>query len=122
MQLGADVILGVEKLREFPDRQPVAHRQRKVRHEIGFVRIEHRSFDNFSAKKVRPVEDKEGDFAFRGFLHAITHRCRIRVEPHARVLNIEDQRINTLEHFLRGTPRLPIKTVNGKACRRIFGG
>src|SRR6266699_2624990 len=56
VQVRPNVIFGVEELCEFPDRQPVAYRQRKVRDEIRLVRIEHRAFDSFPAKGVRPVE------------------------------------------------------------------
>ncbi len=122
VQIGADVIFCVEKLCEFPDGQRVTHRQRKVRDQIRLVRIEHRPFDNLSSQEVRSVQYEKGDFPFRGFLHAIRHAHRVGVKPHTRVLNIENQRVDALEHFVGGTSRVPIKAVDGKASRRIFGG
>src|SRR6266581_9526854 len=92
VQVRPNVIFGVEELREFANRQRVAHRQRKVGDEIRLVRVEHRAFDNFSAERVRPVEHEESDISLRGFLHAIRHGHRVGVKPHARVLDIENQR------------------------------
>ncbi len=120
MQVGADVIFGVEELREFANRQRVAHRQRKVRDEIRLVRVEHRPFDNFAAKGIRPVEHEESDISFCGLLHAIRHGHRVGVKPHARVLNIEDQRVNAFEHFIRGTVRFSIQAVHRKTGRGIL--
>ena len=122
VQVYSDMIFNVEKLRELSDGQRVAHRQRIVRDEAGLVRVEHRAFDNFSAQQVRPVEHVESDLSFRGLFHAIRHRRRVGVKPHARVLNVEDKRVNSLEHFIGRTPRFAIETVNGKARGGILGG
>src|SRR5712664_34661 len=122
VKVGADVILGVEELGELANREAVAHRQWKIPDEICFVGVEHRSFHDFTAERIGPIEHEKSDVAFRGFLHAVSHRCRVRVESDAGVLNIEDERVDALEHFIRGTERFAIKTMNGKAGGGIFGG
>src|SRR5437899_2409403 len=49
MQVRAYVIFSVEKLRELPDGEAVAHWYRKISHETGLVRIQYRAFDHLSA-------------------------------------------------------------------------
>src|SRR6266481_3673453 len=122
VKIGADVILGVEKLGELADRQAVPHRRWKISDEICFVGVEHRAFHDFTAERIGTVENEESDLAFGGFLHAISHRCRVRVKPDAGVLNVEDECVNALEHFIRGTERFAIETMDGKAGGGIFGG
>src|SRR5260370_4764900 len=122
VKVGAYVIVGVEELGELANREAVTHRQWKIRDGTCFVGVEHRSFHDFAAERIGPVEHEKSDVAFGGFLHAISHRCGVRVESDAGVLNIEDERVDALEHFIRGTKRFAIKTVNGKACGGSFGG
>ncbi len=122
VEINADVIFGVEELGELAGREAVTHRQWKISDKICFVGVEHRAFHDFTAERIGTVEDEKSDVAFCGFLHAIAHRCRVRVEPDAGVLNVEDQRVNALEHFIGGTERFAIQTMDGKAGGGIFGG
>src|SRR6266581_4238692 len=122
VQVRPNVIFGVEELREFADRQRVAHRQRKVGDEIRLVRIEHRAFDSFPAKGVRPVEHEKSDISLRGFLHAIRHGHRVGVKPNARVLDIEDQRVDALEHFVGRPERFSIQAIHRETRRGILRG
>jgi len=121
VKVGADVIFGVEKLGELANREAVTHRQRKISDEICFVGVQHRPFHDFTAERIGTVENEESDLAFGGFLHAVSHRCRVRVKPDARVLNVEDKRVDPLEHFIRGTERFAIETMDGKSGGGIFG-
>src|SRR5882724_2606041 len=120
VQVGADVILGVEELRELSNGEPVAHRQWKIRHEISFVGVEHRAFHNLPAERIGAVQDKKSDVAFGGFLHAIGHRRGVRVEAHARILNIEYQRVDSFQHFVRGAESFAVEAVNRQAGRGVF--
>jgi hypothetical protein len=122
VQVGADVVFAVEELRQLADREAVTHRQWKISDKTCFVGIEHRPFHNLTAERIGAVEDEKRDVSLGSCLHAICHCCRVRIEPHAGVLNVEDQRVNALQHFVRGTKRFSIEAVNAKARRGIFGG
>ncbi len=122
VKVGADMIFGVEELGELSNREAVTQRQGKITNEIRFVSVKHGAFYDFTAQRVRPVEDKERDVAFGGFLHAISHRCGVRVKPHAGVLNVKDECVNALEHFICGTERFAIEAMNGQAGGGIFAG
>src|SRR5260370_3018492 len=91
VKVGADVILGVEKLGELSNREAITQRQGKITNEIRSISIEHGAFHDFTAQRVRPVEDKEGNVAFGGLLHAISHPCGVRVKPHAGGLNVKPE-------------------------------
>ena len=122
VQLGADVILSVEELGQLANGQTVAHRDGKVRHEAGFVRIEHRPFHDLSAQRIGTIQNKKRNLAFGRFFHAVGHGDRVGVETHASVLNIEDQRVDALQHFIGWTARIAVQAVNRKARRGIFRG
>ena len=83
---------------------------------IRFVWIENRPFDNFSAERIRPVQYEERDIALRGFLHAITHGRGVGIEADTGILNIEDQCVDALQHFVRRSPRFAIEAVNGQTA------
>ena len=49
-------------------------------------------------------------------MHTRTHRADIRVETHANVLNIEDERVDLLKHLGSRTTRLPVQAVHFEPC------
>jgi len=46
------------------------------------------------------------------FFHRIRHRRRVSVEAHAGILNIEDEGVEALEHFIGRPARLAVQTEN----------
>ena len=122
VKVGADVIFGVEKLGELANREAVTHWQWKISDEICLVGVEHRAFHDFTAERIGTVENEESDLALGGFLHAVSHRCRVGVKPDAGVLNVEDERVDAFEHFIGGAERFAIETMDGKSGGGVFGG
>jgi len=122
VQIGSDVVFRVEELSEFADGEAIANRHRKIRGEGSLVRIEHRSFDDFAADWIGAVQNEERNVVLGGGLHAVGHRRRVRVKPHAGILNVEDQRINADEHIVGGPPIVTVEAEHGEARGRIFGG
>jgi len=51
----------------------------------------------------------------RGFFHHVPHRELIGVEAHADVLQIDDDRVDSLEHLVRRRPRLAEEAEHGQA-------
>src|SRR3954468_371237 len=98
VEVGADVIFGIEELRQLADGEAITHGQRKVSDEAGLVAIEHGSFNNGAAERVGAVENVKSDFALGGFFHAVSHGGGVSVEAHAGVLNIENERVDALKH------------------------
>src|ERR1700674_1896558 len=121
VEVGADVVFGIEELGELANREPVSHGQRKIADETCFVGIKHRAFDDLSAQRIRTVQNKEGDVAFGGFFHAVSHRRRVGVEADAGVLNVEDERVDAFEHLLRRAERLAIEAMDGETGGGILG-
>ena len=121
VQIAVDMIFAVEKLRELADRERVSNRHRIIADEICFVGIEHRPFDDFAAKKIRPVQDVEGDVVLGGFFHAIGHRRRVGVEAHAGVLYIENERVDP-EAFRPWGEAFRHRGCRWAVRSRIFGG
>ena len=105
MEIDINVILCIKKLRQFPNRQPVAHGQREIGHEAGLLCVQHRPFNDFSGQWVGPVQYIKLYSAFRGLFHAIAHRACIRIKSNSGILHIEHQRINSLQHIV-GVPQV----------------
>ena len=56
------------------------------------------------------------------FFQRIGHAGNIGVESGANILNIEDQRVDALEHFIGWTARIAVQAVNRQASRGILRG
>ena len=54
-------------------------------------------------------------------LHAVAHRGDESVEAHAGTLNVEDENVEALQHFLGGTARVAIEAENFQAGRGVGG-
>ena len=62
---------------------------------------------------------KNAMWCFRRRFHAIRHRRDVGVEAHARVLNIEDKRIDAFQHLRRRPARLAVQAVDRQPRRGI---
>ena len=122
MQVRADVIFGVEKLREFADGESVPHGHGKISDEIRFVQVQHRALDNFTTDRIGAIENEKRDVMLGRFLHAIGHGRRVGIKTHPGVLDVEDQRVDAFEHFIRRPKRVAIKAVDREARGWIFCG
>jgi hypothetical protein len=114
MKVGANVIFRVEKLGKLPDGKAIADGKRKISDEICFIGIEERTFDDIAGDGIGAVEDEEDDVALGGFFHAVRHRGGVGIEANTRVLNIEHQSIDTLEHVVGGAERFAVQAVSRK--------
>ena len=78
--------------------------------------IEHRTLDDLSSNRVRPIEDHEAFALFGGGLHGFSHRRYIRIEPCSDVLDIEHDGVDLREHFGGGFSGLTVETVDDQPC------
>ena len=74
--------------------------------------IEHRTLDDLSSNRVRPIEDHEAFALFGGGFHGFSHRRYIRIEPCSDVLDIEYDGVDLREHFGGGFSGLTVETVD----------
>src|SRR5262245_26130735 len=79
------------------------------------VRREHRSGNVDTIDRIRAIEDDEANPALSSDLHRSLHRRRVGVETRADVLQIEDERIEIIEHRARGREAVPIESVDGNS-------
>src|SRR5216684_1071473 len=82
--------------------------------EAGFVGVEHGTFDDVAADGVGAIENVEGDVVLGGFFHAVGHRGGVGVEAHASVLNVEDERVDSAEHLVRGAKIFAVEAEDGE--------
>ena len=93
--------------------------QRKGAGEGEIVGVEHRPFDVVAGEGVGAVENIEGDFRFRRFLHGVEHGGFVGVEAHAGILNIEDQGVDSRQHFGRGTVGGAVEAPDAESGGRV---
>src|SRR6185436_4214834 len=74
------------------------------------------AFDRDTVDGVDAVEHNEFDPCFGRSLHTEAHGGRVSIKATADVLNVVDQRVETLELFGRGRAARTIKTVHRKTC------
>lgn len=122
VEIALDMIFRVEELGEFTDGEAVTNWQREISGEGSFAGIENRAFDNFSAERIGTIENVESDVALSSFLHAIGQGGGVGVKADASVLHIEDESVDTGEHFVSGAARVAIEAVDGKASGGIVRG
>ena len=115
MEVGPDLVLGVEPLRQLAHRQPVPHGDCRPAHEAGVMQVKERPFDGVAAERVGAVEHDHGDSCRSTRLQARHHRPGERVDPRTDVLQIDDQALQPLEHRRRGLSRLAVKAVDRHA-------
>ncbi len=99
-------------MREFADGQCIAHGNWKIGDEICFVGIEHRAFDDFSAERIGTIQNVKRNIAFGGFFHGVGHGDGVSVKADAGILNIEDQRVDSLQHFVGGPQSFAVEREN----------
>src|SRR5580692_10775334 len=120
VQVGADLIFGVEHLRQLAERHGISHGHREISDEGGAVPVEHRPCDDVATEWIWPVEHKEWNVPLRRFLQAIGHRRNKGVKASPGVLDVKDQRIEILKHLGRRSACWAIKTVNGQARSSVM--
>ena len=64
---------------------------------------------------IGPIENVKRDFGLRGFLDGVGHGGFVGVKARANILNIEDQRVNSSQHFGRGAPDFSVEAENANA-------
>ncbi len=96
-----DRSLGVEQPRQLAHRHPVPRRHAHVAGESNPFLVEQRPLDPPAVDRVRPVEHDDLDLPLRRFLHDVPHRADVGVEPHAHVLDVDDQGVDAGQHGFR---------------------
>ena len=114
-QVGADVVLAVEQPRQLPHRHAVADRHREVADEAELRLVEHRALDLKPVDRVRPVEHDDRHLPLRRLLHGIGHRRHVGVEARADVLEIDDERVDAVEHRRRRPAAVAVERVDRQA-------
>ena len=111
----------VEELRELADGHAVAHRDRILADERLEAGFEHRALDLDAADRVRPVaHDHRHAMASRG-VQAVRHRVDERVDARADVLEVDDERVEALEHLGGRLARLAVERVDGDLPPAVRG-
>ncbi len=82
--------------------------------------IAERPFDTLTPERVRPVEDDELDPRVAGGVEAVQQRAHVRVEAHAAVLQVVDERVEALEVFRGRLRLLAIEAHQGEAGLRVL--
>ena len=77
------------------------------------------AFHVYAVDRVRPVEHDELDVVARAGFHRVRHRPDVGVVARADVLDVEDDRVETVEHLFRGNAGRPVETPDGKARDRV---
>src|SRR5436190_19369729 len=95
-----NVVLGVEHLRQLAQSHAVANRDRPVICEVLASRLRYRSLNEGAADRVRTIQYHHGNSSLRGSLKKISNAGFVGVEAYARVLEINDDRVQLPEYFL----------------------
>src|SRR5581483_7322041 len=98
-QLGFDVALRIEHLRQLADRHPVPHRYRMIVHETLRAGIGNRSLHEAASHGIGTVKDNNGNSRLCRGLQEITQCGFVGVEPRAGILNVVHDGVQRLQHL-----------------------
>jgi len=80
----------------------------------------HRTIHDGSAHRIHPVENDETQTLFRGRFHGQAHGGDVGIKAATRVLDVEDQGVESRHLFGERLPGFPIEAVDGQAGSRVF--
>ena len=98
----------------------MSRRNRVIRDEREFVAVSNRAFDVETADRIRPIQNKDRQLNLCGFLHHVTKRRDVGIEPRADVLDIVDKRVEIFELLGFGPAALAVEGINWKPGRVVF--
>ena len=82
---------------------------------LSTILLERRTFDLEPVDRVRPIEHEDRDLPLRRLLHHVRHRRLVRVEARADVLDVDDHRVDALQHLVGRAARLAVERVDRQA-------
>ena len=85
------------------------------------IRVQQGTLDANTPERVRSIQHDEADLRIRGRLHGELHCADIGIKTDTDVLNVEDERIDPLEHLGRGCARIAVEAVHGDRRKRTRG-
>ncbi len=84
------------------------------------IRLDQRSLSRHAVDRIWPIDHNDFDAMFFAGAHAEIHRPDESVKARANVLKIDEQNIDTLQHFFRWLAIFTVKTVNGNVEPRML--
>ncbi len=119
LEVAADPALLVQPAGELPCGEAMAQRDGVEPHEGLEPGPQHRPLHPHAADGVGAVEHHEANAGLRARLHRERHRPHERVDAHADVLQVEEDRVEPREHLRRGLAHLAVQRVDGESRARV---
>ena len=112
LEIGSEPEMIVEQASQLTDRHPMPHRDRVLPDERLESADKHRSFHGQAADGIRPIADDRLDAVLTTSRQAIRHRVDVGVNACADVLQVDDQRLDAVEHFRCWFSRFAVERVD----------